>query len=750
MNIIHLISGGDVGGAKTHVLSLLSGLKENHKIQLVCFMEGAFAQEARELGIPTMVLTEGVRTSLGVLTRLIREQGYEIIHCHGARANMFGSLLKSRLALPVVTTVHSDYRLDYMGRPAAALTYGTINRFVLHRLDYWIGVSDTTTDMLIRRGFDPERVFTIYNGVPFDGAAPALNRAEYLRKYGVSADENTTVFGIAARFDPVKDLQTLLRAFAQAVKECPNIRLLIAGDGEQRQALEALAGQTCPDGTVRFIGWQEDMRSFYNALDVNMLTSLSETFPYALTEGARQGCATISTRVGGVPALVEHEINGFLFQPRDVQALTEYILRYARQPELRRQFGRRLYEKAKREFSLGATVERQTEIYRTILRRRKRQAERPRDGVMICGAYGRGNGGDDTILSAIVAQLRKMDRDLPICVITRDPVETALENHVRGIYTFRALKIRREMKKTRLYLSGGGSLIQDATSSRSLWYYLSSIRGAKACGNQVMMFGCGIGPVRRAGNRRRTARTINRCVDAITLRDAESLRELERLGIQNIPVRLTADMAFLAQGASESEQQAYDKACGLEEQGRYLMLAPRPWPGAETCVPAFAQAALYAAQQYGLTPVLYAMEPGRDRELCEKIAHRIRQLGGSCLLLSAPKNSRLILGLVSRMQAVIAMRLHGLILAATRGVPFAGVAYDPKVSGFLDYIGQGACCPLEQLSAEGLKGLIDAALQERNCAERAVRMQKLAEENCRIAMELYAGKKPDMTRQIPE
>ncbi|MGM9651758.1 MAG: polysaccharide pyruvyl transferase CsaB [Faecousia sp.] len=748
MKIIHLISGGDVGGAKTHVLSLLSGLKEHHKIQLVCFMEGAFAQEARELGIPTMVLTDGVRTSLGVLSRLIREQGYEVVHCHGARANMFGSMLKSRLDIPVVTTVHSDYRLDYLGRPAAALTYGTINRFALRRLDDWIGVADTTSDMLIRRGFDPERVFTIYNGVPFDAEAPTLSRGEYLKKFGVSADENTAVFGIAARIDPVKDIQTLLRAFSQAVKDCPNIRLLIAGDGEQRQELEAMAGELCPSGTVTFVGWQEDMRSFYNALDVNMLTSLSEGFPYALVEGARQRCATISTRVGGVPALVEHEINGFLFQPRDVQALTEYILRCARQPELRKEFGRRLYEKAKREFSLEATVERQLEIYRTILRRRKRQAERPRDGVMICGAYGRGNGGDDTILSAIVGQLREMDSDLPICVITRNPVETALENHVRGIYTFRALKLRRQMKKTRLYLSGGGSLIQDATSSRSLWYYLSSIRSAKRCGNQVMMFGCGIGPVSHALNRRHTAKTINRCVDAITLRDAESLRELERLGVKDVPVRLTADMAFLARRAPESEQRVYHKACGLEKQGNYLMFAPRPWPGAETCVPAFAQAALYAEKKYGLTPVVYAMEPGRDRELCEKIARQIQKEGGSCLLLSAPKDSRLILGLVGRMRAVIAMRLHGLILAATQGVAFAGVAYDPKVSGFMDYIGQGACCTLEQLSADTLKGLIDVALEEKNCADSAARMQKLAQENCRIAMELYAGNEPDMTRQI--
>ena len=141
MKVIHLISGGDSGGAKTHVHSLLQNLSKTIDVTMVCFMEGPFAQEARELGIPTTVLPgRNLPRTYRLLKDMIREGGYDIIHCHGARGNMMGALLRRSTGLPVVTTVHSDWRLDYLGRPLSRLTYGTINTLALRQLDYRIGV----------------------------------------------------------------------------------------------------------------------------------------------------------------------------------------------------------------------------------------------------------------------------------------------------------------------------------------------------------------------------------------------------------------------------------------------------------------------------------------------------------------------------------------------------------------------------------------------------------------------------------
>ena len=80
---------------------------------------------------------------------------------------MIGAMLRKVTGLPVVTTVHSDYRLDYMGRPLSHLTFGTINALALRRLDYRIGVSDAMVDLLISRGFPADRFYTIYNGIDF-------------------------------------------------------------------------------------------------------------------------------------------------------------------------------------------------------------------------------------------------------------------------------------------------------------------------------------------------------------------------------------------------------------------------------------------------------------------------------------------------------------------------------------------------------------------------------------------------------
>ena len=156
--------------------------------------------------------------------------------------------------------------------------------------------------------------------------------------------------------------------------------------------------------------------------------------------------------------------------------LREHMLFFAEHREEREAMAHALYEKTRTHFSLSVMIQKQRDIYAKILRRKARKAER--DGVLICGAYGKGNRGDNTILSAIVGQLTHIDPELPITVLSRDPRETRTCAAVPAIYTFNPCKSHRLMKKSRLYISGGGTLMQDATSTRSLLYYLYSIRQA--------------------------------------------------------------------------------------------------------------------------------------------------------------------------------------------------------------------------------------------------------------------------------
>lgn len=731
MKILHLISGGDVGGAKTHVLSLLEGLQKTETVRLVCFTEGDFAREARELAIDTQIMETGVPASIRALSAMIRDEGFQIVHCHGSRANMIGAILRRTIKIPIVTTVHSDYRLDYMGRPFHRLTYGTINTVALRLFDYHIGVSDSMAQLLISRGFDPQTMFAIYNGVDFHGHEPSVPRREFLRGFDVETDDDTVVFGIAARLNPVKDISTLIRAFAETVKTCPNCRLVIAGDGEEREMLSDLAAELCPAGSVTFAGWVQDTDSFYAALDVNMLTSLSETFSYVLTEGARQHCATIASNVGGIPYIIENGVTGLLFEPRDVKTLAAHMIRMAQNTAFRRQMGENLYEKASAEFTVDATVSRQIEIYKTILRREAAPKQK-RSGVLICGAYGKGNAGDDAILKAILRQLKNIDADMPVCVLSHNPMQTKLRYHVGAVHAFNPFTFLPMMRRTKLYISGGGSLIQNQTSTRSLYYYLSNIRMAKRLGNRVLMYGCGIGPVNGRRSRRSVARTIDRYVDAITLREDLSAEELRSMGVTKPAVHVTADPALMLEAGSEGAVDGYLLGENLDPAGQYALFVLRPWKGFDEKKHVFADCANYVNQKYGLKPVFFALEPERDLPPCREVADMI---GCESHILRAPEDEKLIIGMMKKMRVVVSMRLHTLIFASGVGTPLVAVSYDPKVTGFMHYIGQKHCAAFDEITTQTLCALTDAALTEEE-QYSVEHLRDLAAENEAVARAL--------------
>ena len=724
MKVIHLISGGDSGGAKTHVLSLLQNLNKTITAQLVCFRDGPFAEEARAMGIPTMICGgNNIPHLRRELADYIREGGYQLIHCHGSRANMIGALLRKPTGLPVVSTVHSDYKLDYMGRPFARLTFGAINAWALRHLDYRIGVSDAMVDLLIDRGFPPDRFYAIYNGIDFTPAPPQGDRLAYLRGLGADVDENSVVVGIAARLNPVKDMSTLIRGFAEGHKSCPRLRLVIAGDGEERQKLEDLAKELGVEKEVTFAGWiSGGMDRFYSALDVNALTSLSETFPYALTEGARFHLATVATAVGGIPYLIDQDVNGYLFTPGDWQTLGRFLAALGNGDALRREMGEKLYEKASAKFSIQSTVDTQLHIYEEIIRRHNRP-KRDRDGVVICGAYGRGNAGDDAILEAILQEMRSIDPDMPITVLTKDPKATRLTYRVRTAGRMDVGTWKKAMRHAGLYINGGGSLIQDVTSRRSLWFYLHNIQAAHKAGCKVQMYGCGIGPVLREQHRKLAASVLNASVDVITLREPDSLKELQSMGVTKPEILLTADPALTLPAASEDEIDSVLLRAGIPPHGKYLCFALRNWKGFEDKAPLFAQAAKYAYETYSLTPVFAAVEKHLD-----PVAGRLAAAGLDIphYFLDDAGSAGTIIGALSRMQAVVSMRLHALIFAAGQGIPLAGVVYDPKVSAFLRYIGQENFLDLDALTADALKAMIDRMVSSPiSPEEQAAAVQKL-------------------------
>ena len=350
-----------------------------------------------------------------------------------------------------------------------------------------------------------------------------------------------------------------------------------------------------------------------------------------------------------------------------------------------------------------------------------------RSGVLICGAYGMSNAGDEAILEAIVAEMRSIDPDMPITVLSRMPEATAQKHGVAALHMFDLFGFLKVMKRCRLYINGGGSLIQDVTSNRSLWYYLYTLRAAKRRGCKVMMYGCGIGPVNRPLNRRLAGRVINRNVDAISLRGERSLEELRAFGVTKPEIISAADPALFLPSASGEAVDAAMEQLGLEPNGNYFGLCVRRWNGMERKTQLFAAAADYAYETYGMQPVLLTVNSEQDRGVTEQVRAQIRV---PCAAAEGQLSLGTMAGVIGRMRCVLAMRLHVLIFAASRAVPLAAVAYDPKVASFLEDLDEHNMVDFEALnSPEQLYALIDAAATADRAALEAATARIMAQES---------------------
>ena len=332
------MGGGDVGGAKTHIMNMVTGLAKRNEVMLLSFRAGPGADEARERGIDVRVIERhNPFRAARAMRDLVDEFKPDIIHCHGGRANLMGAMVRRSRRVPVVTTVHSDYKLDYLGNPFKQHTFGTANAVALRFLDFYQPVADRMARTLIERGFDPERIVKIYNGMDFSRPTGDFDRAAYLRDtFGAEIEEGDVLCGIAARLTAVKDIATTVRAFAEALKEAPRLRLFIAGEGEDEDMLRRLCSQLGVADRVTFCGWVSPVEPFFRAMDINLLSSVSETFPYSILEGICAGCATICSDVGGMPELIDTGENGYIFPVGDDKQLARYMARLANDAGLRR------------------------------------------------------------------------------------------------------------------------------------------------------------------------------------------------------------------------------------------------------------------------------------------------------------------------------------------------------------------------------------------------------------------------------
>lgn len=364
------------------------------------------------------------------------------------------------------------------------------------------------------------------------------------------------------------------------------------------------------------------------------------------------------------------------------------------------------------------------------------------------GYYGFGNLGDEALLEAITTEIRRQRPDAVLRVLTANPGR-ARELGLEPVPRKSPLPVARALFGSDLLLSGGGGLVQDSTGAGSVAYYLGLVALARLLGRPSMLFCQGWGPIRTAKGRR-LARLLTPLASLATLRDEESLRDVQATA-PRLPARLTADPALLLEPPEPRRMAALLSEEGLAGEvgrlegpagrhpgrGPLVAVSVRPWPGAPR--EAMAEALATFARTEHARYVFVPFQPDRDREPSEWLASRLE---GQATVVR-PRTPRETLGLLGCMDMVLGMRLHALIFAAGRGVPLLGLSYDPKVERFCARAG-GLHLPLEGLRAEGLATALVHLLQgrahaRRQLAERVAPMQDAARKAVAAAVALASG-----------
>lgn len=372
MKVLHLISGGDKGGAKTHVLILLQRLlKEGVDIELLCIMEGSFTEDAKKLGIPIKIIPQNKRYSFKPILKIkdyIKNNNFDIVHCHGARANYIAFFIKDSLKIPFITTMHSDYKLDFKDNFYKQVIFMPINSIALKKFDYILPVTKAFEKMLIKRGFKKDKLFVIYNGVNFQENINFVNKKEFFEKYNIPFNNEYIYIGLAARLQMVKGINHFLEAAKILLKNNKNIIFLIAGTGVLEKNIKSFIIQNNLQNNVKLLGFIKDINSFYNAIDINMLTSYSESFPYSLLEGARMKKATIATNVGGIPEMIKDFETGLLIKPYSSLDIVEKIKILIENKKLISEFGENFYNDVFQKFSDLEMAKEHITIYKNVLK----------------------------------------------------------------------------------------------------------------------------------------------------------------------------------------------------------------------------------------------------------------------------------------------------------------------------------------------------------------------------------------------
>jgi polysaccharide pyruvyl transferase CsaB len=364
--------------------------------------------------------------------------------------------------------------------------------------------------------------------------------------------------------------------------------------------------------------------------------------------------------------------------------------------------------------------------------------------VVLSGYYGFDNAGDEAVLYSIIKELRRLKPELKIIVLSNNPVKTKFTFGVEAVTRWHLPSVVSVIREASLLISGGGSLLQDVTGPKSIIYYLGVVGIAQAMRVPTFFYSQGIGPVTGLLGKKLIPLVADR-VDKITVRDNQSARLLESLGVTKPKVIITPDpvLGIDPEGVNLSRGEKLLGPLGEGSLGR-IGLTLRDWPGMEELLPSLAKWCNDCASQ-GWEIVIMPFHLPEDRVLGERLLNIMAQERNfsqeKCVILEGGYLTEEYLSIIGNLDFLISMRLHGLIMAGVMGVPMAGISYDPKVDAFLAQVNQPVTSTVdESLEIGRMLVMLTMALEDRdklkqNLLEKMPELRMRAQETAKLALD---------------
>lgn len=680
MNILMLSMSMGAGGAETHVLTLARALVRAGHSVTVASAGGMLTAGLAEGGVAHVTLPLANRSpvalarAVGGIIRLCRRESFDVIHAHGR--------------IPALTA-HAARRLSPRVPPCAVTVHGVYSPHAPGaRLSKWgertMAVSEDIADYTAATyGIDRGRIAVIPNGVDIP------EKAADVRRVGLDIVTSGRLDG-----DSSAAALMLTEVFPSVCREFESERptLTIIGGGTLEREIRARA-----ERVNREVG--------------RAAVVCTGAVPNAAAEAAKHGIfagssrAAIEAMAAGMPVLLcgNAGVRGILTvenfpaaaadnltcrrAPRTddpAAALLDGMRRLARMSaDERAALGEFCRRTAREHYDIDRTAADTAAVLSDT-------AREARPGILICGYYGAGNAGDDASLAAVAGRLAAHDPAARPTATVRGR-RGGIPAGVRTVRTLR--EIKKELKKSRLLVFGGGSLLQDATSLRSLIFYAWVLRTAERTGCPAVIWG-GVGPLTTRTARRIAARAVRR-TDAVYARDSAAAAEFLSLGARRvIPARDPAADTKPEDIPPELEKSLpHGRSSGRSTGrscGRYIAFFPRSIaalrrPGGkgtgkkadDALFSALTGAAQRLADGHETVPVFAAMSP-EDDAVCRRMADAT---GGRAIPAGTLTPGGLVT-LAAGADAVIAVRLHAAIFACSAGVPTVIVDHDPKTAGF--------------------------------------------------------------------